>query len=280
MIGRFAQFPRDLARRTRHVTLGGVPALIAHPDWRSPAPVMVWMHGRTANKEIDPGRYLRWVRAGIAAVALDLPGHGQRPDARLRSPEGTLDLIAQMVGEIDRVVDACADPGLGSVLDLERMGIGGMSAGGMCALRRLCEGHDFQCAAVECSTGWLHDLYSPSGFDSGRAPWGVSHAPERVKPLDPMAHLGGFEPLPILFLHAETDRVIPIANVRRFIAALTDHYRERSAGPELITLRTWRDTGAPEEHAGFGTFGNEAKNVQVEFLQRVLRATPPPPEPR
>jgi len=34
------------------------------------------MHGRTANKELDPGRYLRLIRAGIAVCAIDLPGHG------------------------------------------------------------------------------------------------------------------------------------------------------------------------------------------------------------
>lgn len=59
MDDRFARFPSDLAWRTRAARLGPsrVPALLAHPDWTTPAPVVIWMHGRTVSKELDPGRY-------------------------------------------------------------------------------------------------------------------------------------------------------------------------------------------------------------------------------
>ena len=65
------------------MTLGRakVPAMLSHPDWRTPRPTVLWMHGRTVSKEIDNGRFLRFVRAGIASVSLDLPGHGERLDA-------------------------------------------------------------------------------------------------------------------------------------------------------------------------------------------------------
>ena len=29
-----------------------------------PRPTIIWIHGRTVSKELDPGRYLRWLRAG------------------------------------------------------------------------------------------------------------------------------------------------------------------------------------------------------------------------
>jgi len=77
-IERFSRLPSSLASRAKSVRFGDVPALLAHPDWETPAPVVLWMHGRTVSKELDPGRYLRWVRAGIAACAVDLPGHGER----------------------------------------------------------------------------------------------------------------------------------------------------------------------------------------------------------
>jgi hypothetical protein len=68
------------------------------------------------------------------------------------------------------------------------------------------------------------------------------------------------------------DRLVP------FIEALRASLERRdgaSGAGAMIELKTWEKTGAPEEHAGFGTFGNEAKNAQVEFLARVLRAVPP-----
>lgn len=267
MIDRFAQLPADLARRTRRMTLAGVPALVAHPDWTRPAPTMLWMHGRTVSKEIDPGRYLRWVRAGIAAVALDLPGHGERFDAALQRPEHAMDVVNQMAREIDGVVDALAAPGLGELVDFARMGIGGMSAGGMAALRRLCDGHDFVCGAVEGTTGWLEGLYFPAG---GAGPRGVVMDRAGVMAADAMSRLGGFRPIPLLVLHAEGDRIVPLGVARAFVEALRARYREVGTNPELVRLRTWGETGAPDEHAGFGRFGHEAKNAQVEFLSEFL----------
>lgn len=269
MIERFARFPKALAAVARPATLAGVPALLAHPDWKSPAPVMIWMHGRTASKELDPGRYLRWIRQGIAAVALDLPGHGARLDDRGVRAGSTVSVVTDMVGEIDRVVDALADPAYGDVFDFARMGIGGMSAGGMAALRRLCDGHDFACAAVECTTGCLTDLYFPPG--GGPPPWGVPQDRAAVRAIDPSAHLAGFAPIPILMLHAETDRIVPVGLQRQFADLLRARYKAEGASPDLIELRTWSDTGAPDEHSGFGKFGAPAKDAQVEFLTRVLK---------
>ena len=73
MIDRFRQLPASLAEHARVVRLGGtIPALMCHPDWISPLPTVLWMHGRTAYKEIDSGRFSRLLRAGIASVAIDL----------------------------------------------------------------------------------------------------------------------------------------------------------------------------------------------------------------
>ena len=271
MIERFLRFPQHLAERSRWVRLGaaGVPAVLAHPDWQRPAPTVIWLHGRTVSKELDPGRYLRWVRAGIAACAIDLPGHGERADAEMQTPARTLDVLAQAVGQIDAVVGALADPavaGAGGVFDLERLAIGGMSAGGMVALRRLCDPHPFRAATVEATTGDLGALYHP---DAGR-PWPVNHAPERVEPLDPARHLAGWGPIPLLALHSEADAVIPAAGQRGFIEALRRHYEASGADPALVRLVTWPETGAAQEHMGFGRFSNDAKNLQTEFLVGAL----------
>jgi alpha-beta hydrolase superfamily lysophospholipase len=263
---RFTRFPAALASQSRQMRAGDVPVLLSHPDWTSPAPVVLWMHGRTVSKELDPGRYLRWLRAGIATCAIDLPGHGERFVDDFHRPERTLDVLTQVLHEIDEVVEHLADPVFQGVFDLERMALGGMSAGGMAALRRLCDPHPFRCAAVEATTGNLQALYE----DRADRPWPVRHPPDRVALLDPMQHLALWRPIPLLVLHSEADRIVPFAGMRTFVDELRQRYRALGSDPAQIQLHTWPETGAPGEHSGFGRHSNEAKNVQTEFLRRHL----------
>ena len=271
-----AQYPgsalrlaRALDERTKRETLAGsVPALIAHPDWQTLAPLVLWMHGRTSRKEIDSGRYLRLIRAGIAVCAIDLPGHGERYKAQLQEPQGTVELLSSAQPEVDVVIDELFGGPHAPLLDRQRLGIGGISAGGMVALRRLCEPNGFSCAAVEATTGWLEGLYFPE--DKSRTRWPVEHAREAVEPIDPMAHLDGFEPLPLLALHSEADELVPFSVQGRFIDSLREHYKARDAESEMIEMTTWAQTGAPQEHLGFGRYSNEAKNIMVDFFSRHL----------
>ena len=85
-----------------------------------------------------------------------------------------------------------------------------------------------------------------------------------------MQHMDEFRPLPLLALHNEGDEMVPIAVQRSFLDALREHYIEQGADPELIELHTFEDTGAPQEHAGFGRRANDAKNLQLDFLQRAF----------
>ena len=269
---RFAQFPAALASRCETTRLGPsqVPALLAHPDWEQPAPVVLWMHGRSVNKELDPGRYLRWIRAGIAACAVDLPGHGERADAAMQTSSRSLEVVAQMVGEIDGIVAALGAEEYKGVFDLSRIGIGGMSAGGMVALRRLCEPHTLACAAVEGATGDLRGMYLPGTRGLTHSPI-ASHDPRRVEALDPASHLDRWRPIPLLALHSKGDQIVPFQTQLHFIDLLRAHYEQMGADPTVIELQTWDQTGAPQEHSGFGRFANDAKNAQTAFFERMLK---------
>lgn len=254
-LGALPKALRDAARWERFGN-GSIPVLLARPTEaaESRVPALVWMHGRTADKELDPGRYLRLIRSGIGVCAIDLPGHGERADSHRQTAEETLPVIEQMAGEIDAVVVDLERVG---GFDVDRLALGGMSAGGMATMVRLCRPHRFVCACLEATTGsWR--------WQRGRG----MHRDDFVQRLNPIDHLSAWRDIPLLALHAIHDEWVNIEGQREFIEAL----RRRSARPETIELIEFDRTGAPFEHAGFGRLGAQAKDIQVEFLKRWLLA--------
>jgi dienelactone hydrolase len=256
----FGQLPSSLAAMSRTMRLAGgtVPALLVHPHLDAggrvtrPAPVLVWMHGRTVTKELDPGRYLRLARAGIASCALDLPGHGERLDPALQEPGRTLEVVERMAGELDAVMAELDASGEHAGC---RRAVGGMSAGGMATMVRLCRPHAFDAAMVECSIGSWRWQERRAMFDS-----------VRVAAMDPVRHLDGWRDLPFLALHNELDEWVPAEGQREFVDAL----RARSPHPERIEMHVYGPTGAPNEHAGFGRFASDAKDRGTAFLSQWL----------
>jgi dienelactone hydrolase len=264
MIERFAQMPSALRKQARWRRLDGrfgtIPVLLAHPDWDSGqlAPVVIWMHGRTVTKELDPGRYLRWIRApapggGIAACAVDLPGHGERLNPESHTDQRAFDVVRQMADEIDDIV-----AGLAAMknFDMNRTAIGGMSAGGMAALVRLCRPHNFACASVESTTGsWTHQR--DQGMIRGRSE-------DEIAQLDPMRRLDRWREIPFQAIHSRLDKRVAFQGQAAFIEAL----RARYADPSIIEFIAFDQTGVPDEHSGFGVFASQAKDRQVEFFKR------------
>lgn len=251
--------PTALRRAARWERLvdGTVPAMLALPEGAEdrPVPTVVWMHGRTVNKELDPGRYLRWIRAGFGACAVDLPGHGERFEERLQHPEAALEVVLRMRDEIDPIVsDLVNRPGV----DGGRLAIGGMSAGGMAVLSRLCRAHGFTCASVEATSGsWADQKHRRMFRKVGAA---------ALAELDPISHLSGWRPIPLQAFHSRADQWVAYDGQARFVGALRSRYPD----PDLVELVTYESTGAPHEHAGFGRHSADAKNRQRDFLVRRL----------
>jgi len=258
MVGSRSALPRSLKRHARWMHLAGVPALLMHPELDLPAqrplPFLLWLHGRTANKELDNSRYLRLLRAGIACVALDLPGHGEREEAAMQTSAHSMQVIERMLQELPAVLqDLAAEKGF----DLQRVAIGGMSLGGMIALARLCQPHHFCAALLEATTGDFTHLES------------AQHDPRRADALEPARHLDRWQPTPVLALHAQYDDWIHIAWQREFMERLS-----MVNGDMATELVVYPRTGAPHEHIGFGTFAAQSKDAGIAFLLRHLRPEP------
>jgi len=241
---------------------GQVPAMLVHPDedFGRPRPTVLWMHGRTVTKEIDPGRFLRLLRAGIAACAVDLPGHGERYDAALQDPARSLDVVLGMRSEIDGIVASIADM---PWFDTACLGIGGMSAGGMATMSRLCEPHPFQAVSIEASSGsWSHQQHR--AMFAGRSD-------AEVRAVDPIHRLDGWREIPFLAFHTRTDAWVDFAGQEAFVGALRDRYVD----PSMVEFVVFEETGAPFEHAGFGRMAAEVKNRQTAFFVEHLTANMP-----
>lgn len=248
-----------LKERARWERIGesAIPALIAHPDWESgkSVPFVIWMHGRTVNKELDPGRYLRWIRAGIGVCAVDLPGHGERLIQKLQEPEAALDVVLQMTDEIDPIVQAISAR---KEFDETRIGIGGMSAGGMATIARLCIDHSFRCASVEATSGsWNDQKHRPMFMDCEE---------KDISALNPLNRLEHWREIPFQAIHAKRDEWVPHQGQQRFIDALRNKYER----PEIVEFITYEHTGAPFEHSGFGKMAADAKKKQAEFFASIL----------
>jgi len=251
------QLPSAVRERAILTTLGPAPALVVLPESApAPPPVLLWLHGRQANKEIDPGRALRLLRAGIGFIGVDLPGHGERAVASYQTVEGTLQTILEMSQELDDVHAAI----VGNLqVDSEQIAIGGMSAGGMAAAHRLVTPHPYRAMLMEASTGnWAAQAHRPMFQPL---------SPEALQAQDPMARLATWTPMPVLAQHSRLDEWIRFEGQCVFLEAL----RERNAG-HPVELQAYDQTGAPKEHIGFGKFGAQAKDLCRDFLLRIFES--------
>ena len=245
-----ATLPSYILAHSKKILIGEVPALIGIPEDSSNPPWLLWLHGRTANKEVDPGRYLRLLRSGIAFCAVDLPDHGERAGPKKDDPTAVLDIVNQMTEEIDQIVDWM---NINTQVDSSRCAIGGMSAGGMSAIQRLTQVHNFIAASLEATTG--------NWESQGSRPMFNLISRNVLKMISPMNNLDQWTPLHVLAVHSKNDHWIDYEGQRLFIEKIKSINEEFT-----VKLISYENTGAPFEHIGFGNKSSANKDTQVNFL--------------
>jgi len=250
MSDKFESLPSRLKAVSSLQTINDVPCLIVKED-DTPRPFLFWIHGRTAYKELDSGRYLRCIRSGINVCAVDLPGHGERLEPELQGANRILPVVMQMASEIDGVLEGLSEVG---GFDMTRAALGGMSAGGMASIRRCLQVHPFKALILEATCGdWSFLRYKPmcAGLRD-----------DEFHEINPIEHLSDWRCVPTLAFHSIKDEWIPFEAEESFLRALRLHCGSNAE----IELVSFEQTGAPFEHVGFGRQSPKVKEMQVEFL--------------
>ena len=191
-----------VARRRFEYTSRGdrVPGVLLLPSGRGPFPLVLLQHGAGGSKDapyLDPVRR-PWAERGLAVASIDFPLHGERSSPKLteqlfaalatrgaNAPGLALfeEFARQAVTDLARALDALATL---PEIDAGRIGYAAFSLGAM--------------------VGSLFVPYDDRVRAAAMAVGGAGIGPPSI---DPVAHIGGFSPRPLLFVNATRDERIP-----------------------------------------------------------------------
>lgn len=206
-------------------------------------PAVLFLHGARGSKDDVPGCVAdRLNHAGVALIAIDAPGHGDRASRGVGAERAEYNRLArwnhyrQAGEELFAVFEALqADPGINA----ERIGLAGNSMGATTAL--VAVGMGLSARAVLSIAGW-----------AGFARW-VPDDPDSTalgEAIDPIVHAAAFPPRPVLLVHGTADDIVPIAGHRALYEVLLPHYSEHPQ--DLLFVEHAGDHGTPSSVVRMG----------------------------
>lgn len=189
--------------------------------WGQTVGTLVLLHGHTGRKEDHLPVAERLCAAGFRCLLLDLPGHGDHPDA----------FASFGVREVGLPAAALAEAAGRFGLNAKPAGLFGISQGGAIALQAAAADPDAWFAVAELSAfadldsvianqaqRWFGPLQNQA---RGMVHWLVEkragYDPSRVRPEDAAAKL---DRLPVLIGHGDEDRFVPPDHAQKIFAAV------------------------------------------------------------
>jgi pimeloyl-ACP methyl ester carboxylesterase len=150
---------------------------------------------------------------------------------------------------------------------VEQVGLVGLSMGGACVLLAAAADPRIGAVVTECAFARLEEMVEQRFYalpESWRGPigrsirqWCEQWAGEVIAEVDPERALRGWEPRPLLLIHGEDDRLIPVEHAHRLAAAAGE------------TAELWLVPGA--NHVGcHGKAGDAYTERVVSFLRQHL----------
>jgi dienelactone hydrolase len=233
------------------ITLGDVPVLLFLPEGAKKSPVVFYIHGYFSSKETGGEIGLKLAQQGIACIAPDAPDHGQRPRDRIDRlfqpgsqlvypPDSGLDVytlmldhIVEMAAGIEEMTAALSsDPRL----DMGRVGITGLSFGGMVAFQAAATVPHIQVAvpmiSMPTSVERWEDLLAEASSYSQWAGAMAAAQPESkqraawLREHNALDRLKNFAPKPLLILCGDRDTDMPKVYAVHALRAIQPAYAD------------------------------------------------------
>ncbi len=212
-----------------------VPATIYRPEGRDKLPVVVVLHGFGCSKQESAPLLPRLAGAGFLAVAIDGFLHGRRREPSVFARE-LADLaddfaiwvhqtcVSHTVRDVSRIIDSLGDL---PHADISRIGVTGVSMGSCSALVLACR--EPRISAVATLIGAADFWWDVTKIAPGprQDAWRQHLSPrlrQLVDSLDPMQHMAGIFPKPVLFLNGGKDHWIDPRSVEEFARRLRTQY--------------------------------------------------------
>jgi len=214
------------------------------------APTLLFVHGNAGNMNWHWGFVEDLPRAGFNLFIFDYRGYGES--------EGSAWSRGPLIQDADAALDALlAQP----QVDASRVGIFAQSLGAAIALHVIAARPELRCAVLESPfASWRLAAATALG---GNAPGFLARGlaalliDDRDRPVDALMQVR----VPILILHGDRDRVVPIVHGRLL----------RDAAPERVTLIEYPDG----DHHSLRETHPHATERMIEFLHQHLSPRSP-----
>ncbi len=240
-------------------TIAGIPVMTLIPEGAERCPVVFYIHGFSGCKEHEMIMGYRLARAGIIYVAFDALWHGERADERTPhawDSDPAADIYPDETGldrflRMHQVIIQCAEDFAtlmahfvgDSRMDLERVGVTGISMGGFATHYLAAADPRVKVAApivgIPAFTArWMDVTLEAASYER----WREAMAAVDVKTdaftawmqeVDPFKRLADFAPRPLLMVCGDRDVDCPKVYSVQLYRSLLEHYGET---PERLRL--------------------------------------------
>jgi dipeptidyl aminopeptidase/acylaminoacyl peptidase len=237
-----------------------IPALIWRGAGAGPRPAIVTIHGGGGSKQdVDARTVERLTSIGVTLVSIDVYLHGEHvpPNFDRRAlGESSLPLLLEIYEHTAR--DLCtvlARLRNDAAVDGDRIGIRGGSMGGYIVLASIgmaipaCAALSV-CGAADYTRTFTRRLQRQN-LDEAEIARRIQEVEPRIREVDPLFHLDGFPPRPVMMIHGARDPLVPIEAHRALYDALVPRYRSRPQDCLFLTHAGGHETPQSIEELGW-----------------------------
>jgi len=242
-----------------------IPALIFYTDGAK-KPLVICQHGFTGSKESMLTTCLMLADAGFVAVSIDAEKHGERkdPDILMRLSQDPAQFFHILAGTVEDVRKVINYAGENLDVDLERVGMMGVSMGAIITL--LAATAEERLKAIVSVIGGANfqvlvrksALYKV-GLETKLVEKFAQSAGELIGKYDPINNAHLFRSIPVLLLNGERDDLIPLECASSLYEALKPHYQD---APDRLRLRVYKGIGHE--------YTSEMEKEAVSWLRRSI----------